>query len=300
MRAGETLSNEGDHIDPKLPRRLTRGDKLGPRGRRFRSALEQFIEKEGNEFARKSEDALRMAFAPQSRMTGTSISGLAREVTVVPDDGNSENDERNLPFTCHVMSSTMPRAVETASWQTLPFQIDELPNLNPLDKGDYSGMELEEINKIDPDWYAMLVNDPFLTRFPGGECYADLIHRLETCIIDMEQQVNMACVVSHVSVLQVLMAYFRRSPVKDCTSIEVPMHTVIKYTPVTGGGWTESRHSLCQDKDLDDLSFHDVILEPSVRTPIWGDHQTSARNSPSESFEFSGCDFDEKESLTNQ
>ena len=131
-------------------------------------------------------------------------------------------------------------------------------------------MEHEEIRGLHPRWYAQLEKDPFFTtRVPGGECYADLIHRLETCIIDMEQQVNMACVVSHVSVLQVLMAYFRRSPVRECTSIEVPMHTVIKYTPVTGGGWTETIHSLCPDHDLD-TSGHEMDLTRSTnRTQIW-------------------------------
>ena len=132
-------------------------------------------------------------------------------------------------------------------------------------------MELEEIRGLHPRWYAQLEKDPFFTtRVPGGECYADLIHRLETCIIDMEQQVNMACVVvSHLSALQVLMAYFRPSPVRECTPMEVPMHTVIKYTPVTGGGWTETIHSLCPDHDLD-TSGHEMDLTRSTnRTQIW-------------------------------
>jgi len=267
VRAGETVHSDME-ADPTKPHRVSRNDKLGPRGMHFRHMLEKFITAEGTAFAKKSEDALKMAFAPQSRRTGTSISGLAvGDVSWVLD--TSDEDEEGLPFNCHVMSSTMPRAVETASWESLPFRIDELPNLNPLDKGDFSGMELEGIRELDPQWYATLEKDPFTTRFPGGECYADLIHRLETCIIDMEQQVNMACVVSHISVLQVLMAYFRRSPVQECTSIEVPMHTVIKYTPVTGGGWTESFHSVCPDHDLD-TSAQDIDVYGS--TPIWGDH----------------------------
>ena len=51
-------------------------------------------------------------------------------------------------------------------------------------------------------------------RFPGGECYRDVINRLETVIIDVEQQVSPVLVVSHVSVLQTLIAYFRASPVE--------------------------------------------------------------------------------------
>merc|ERR1711862_304095 len=140
-----------------------------------------------------------------------------------------------------IMSSTMPRALETATWNELELPMDVLSNLNPLDKGDFSGKELSEIEKLDPVWYSMLECDPYNTRFPGGECYHDLINRLESCVIDMEQQVVPVLVVSHVSVIQVLLSYFRNTPIEKCTSIEVPMNTVIKISPVNGGGWTESQ-----------------------------------------------------------
>ena len=41
-----------------------------------------------------------------------------------------------------------------------------------------------------------------------------------------------------------LIAYFRNSPVEKCMDIEVPLHTVIKFTPARGGGWSESVHPL--------------------------------------------------------
>lgn len=58
----------------------------------------------------------------------------------------------------------MPRAVETVVWDKLHFPIEELSNLNPLDKGDFAGLELEEIRNIDPEFYALLEEDPFNTR----------------------------------------------------------------------------------------------------------------------------------------
>lgn len=62
-------------------------------------------------------------------------------------------------------------------------------------------------------------------------------------------------------------------------SIEVPMHTVLKFTPSRGGGWTETRHSLLEDADEtvtnlrtvcsgSDLSY--LSLETPT-TPIWND-----------------------------
>ena len=105
-------------------------------------------------------------------------------------------------------------------------------------------------------------------RFPGGESYSDLINRLESVVIDMEQQLGLAVVVSHVSVLQVLVSYFRSTPVEECTSIEVPMHTVLKFVPLRGGGWLESHHNLLPD-ELKPDSTRDP--PPSLEEPIWGD-----------------------------
>ena len=97
----------------------------------------------------------------------------------------------------------------------------------------------------------------------------------------MEQQVNMVCVVSHVSVLQLLMAYFRRTPIEKCSSIEVPMNTVFKFTPVTGGGWTETQKNLCPEFG-EEIQMSDSDEDFKSERPIWGDRRRSSEsNSPS-------------------
>ena len=120
-----------------------------------------------------------------------------------------------------------------------------------------------------------------LRRFPGGESYRDLIDRLGPVIIDIEQQVIPTLVVSHVSVLQTLIAYFRNTPVEKCMSIEVPLHTVFKFTPLRGGGWTESQHPLMQGPNGSMINVMSestlVSMNSSTKSlqsppPIWGDH----------------------------
>mmetsp|Transcript_31279 Transcript_31279/g.30127 ORF Transcript_31279/g.30127 Transcript_31279/m.30127 type:complete len:502 (-) Transcript_31279:209-1714(-) len=263
-----------------------RSNKLGKSGERFRDALCAFIGQEGLQF---NGERTKAAFH-HKLSTGTSVTGLMKSIV----SRDFTTDGVNLPFPCHIMSSTMPRAVDTAQWDLLPFPVHQFSNLNPLDKGDFSGMELEDIRELDPQWYAQLEADPFRTRFPGGECYGDLITRLESCIIDMEQQVCPVLVVSHVSVIQVLLAYFRRTPVEECTSIEVPMNTVIKFSPVTGGGWVESQENVLPHEEIFFSSTLDSDDEPSKQNgdelaslskslpnsqspttskpPIWGDH----------------------------
>ena len=94
----------------------------------------------------------------------------------------------------------------------------------------------------------MIAHEP--NRFPGGESYSDMIDRLWPVIIDLEQTLGPAAIVSHVSVLQVLLSYFRATPVSQSIQVEVPMHTVFKFVPLRGGGWLESQHVLLPDDDV--------------------------------------------------
>ena len=104
--------------------------------------------------------------------------------------------------------------------------------------------------------------------------------RLESVVVDIEQQVGPVLVVSHVSVLQALVSYFRNSPVEQCTGIELPMNTVLKFTPAKGGGWQESHHRLLTSPspsqcDLssvgDNYCARSPDYTPAVRTPV-GSH----------------------------
>lgn len=184
--------------------------------------------------------------------------------------------------TCKIMSSTMPRAYETATYDNSCW-VEQSSHLNPLDKGDFTGMEMAEIKEKFPDWYKKLEKDPFRTRFPGGESYEDLVKRLESCVIDMEQQIQPVLVVSHVSVLQCLVAYFRGSPIDECTEIAFPMDTVVEMQPVKGGMWKENRFSLIPPRSrintIDDAASSvgsvnmDNLDETMTGTehPIWED-----------------------------
>ena len=111
-----------------------------------------------------------------------------------------------------------------------------------------------------------LLDFTIVPRFPGGESYKDLMSRLISVVIDIEQQVIPTLVVSHVSILQCLMAYFRNTRVEQCTSIEVPLHTVIKFTPVRGGGWVESHHPMYDEPELASLLRNDSA--PSSLPPM--------------------------------
>jgi broad specificity phosphatase PhoE len=299
-RAGQTM-NESDRANLRCS--MSRSESLGALGRQFRDALFGYMQEECLDFINRRQ--MTTAFSPDLN-TGTSISGVMnRSVskmtfrkslngsfsdlgclsTIQSEDVEEEEEEdvyvgidgvTPLPFPCYIMTSTMPRARQTVEWEDMPYPIQMLSNLNPLDKGDFTGQELEEIAVKHPEWYEQLVEDPFYTRFPGGECYGDLTSRLESVVVDIEQQVGPVLVVSHVSVLQVLMAYFRNTPVENCTSIALPLNTVVKFTPAKGGGWQESQYRIQHSPsnshcDLNSMDNGSDSLAPIVegqRTPL--------------------------------
>jgi hypothetical protein len=134
-------------------KRLLRGDSLGPSGKRFSDALYDFVFEEGMDFLLKRSSMMDMA------ETGTSVNGLAKI-----GHNNSEGDTRAAPFPLKILTSTMPRAAETIRWDEFDFRVEELSSLNPLDKGDFAGKELEELHKTNPAWYSKLERKPFTTR----------------------------------------------------------------------------------------------------------------------------------------
>lgn len=139
-----------DEADPSLldmsahtRKTCMKGDNLGTEGMEFSLALRDFVQEERDEFI------IRRSCISASRHTGTSLTGLAHWETQFPTT---------------VFTSTMPRAVQTCQWAREFDCIEQLSNLNPLDKGDFMGLDLDQIQEIDPDWYARLEEDPFNTR----------------------------------------------------------------------------------------------------------------------------------------
>ncbi len=152
----------------------SRAFSLGPSGKKFSDALLDFLAKEGIDFLSKRASVADM------RHTGTSISGLAPVESLYRSDGlgggaadhhlhRSESHDdyhrsNHPPFPLKIFTSTMPRARQTVEWEECDFRVEEFSNLNPLDKGDFAGMELDDIKRANPRWYEKLERDPFHTR----------------------------------------------------------------------------------------------------------------------------------------
>lgn len=239
-----------------------------------------------NQFRTHQNSDAGTSLTSSTGLDPTSLESLLKEVI-----GKSESSKqlrqsfsKDPSFPCFVVTSTMPRAIETVTWQdsALPLRtIRQVPSLTPLDKGDFSGMEMEQCREEDQEWFERMEEDIFRTRFPGGESYQDLVSRLETTVVEIEQQVTPVLVVSHFHVIQVLLSYFLQSPVEECASIKVPYNTVIQISPLRGGGYKETRHELIHsDSNEESSDDEEAGAITSIRKAIWG---MSVR-SPSQSF----------------
>ena len=148
------------------------------------------------------------------------------------------------------LSSTMTRAFQTAGYLGIKEEsILQFSSLGILDTGILHGLSVKYIQSFMPDDYAEWERDPLHYRFPGGESILDMNKRLAEVVLEIERIRTPVAVVSHLSTIQSLVAYFTaRSPSK-IPHIVVPRHSIIVLQPSIYG-WSMKT---IPETDLPDL-----------------------------------------------
>ncbi|XP_011633081.1 6-phosphofructo-2-kinase/fructose-2,6-bisphosphatase 1-like isoform X2 [Pogonomyrmex barbatus] len=131
-----------------------------------------------------------------------------------------------------VWTSWLKRTIQTAADVKAPQE--RWKALNEIDAGICEEMTYEEIASKYPTDFAARDQNKFSYRYPRGESYEDLVARLEPVIMELERQGNVL-VVSHQAVLRCLLAYFLDKSADELPYLEVPLHTIMKLTPVAYG-----------------------------------------------------------------
>jgi 6-phosphofructo-2-kinase / fructose-2,6-biphosphatase 2 len=127
-----------------------------------------------------------------------------------------------------IWTSTLRRTIQTAS--KLPYPRRALKALDELDAGVCDGLTYEEISQQYPEDFSARDHDKFNYRYRGGESYADLVHRIEPVIMELERVENVL-IISHQAIIRVILAYFLDKKAEEMPYIQVPLHTLIKLTP---------------------------------------------------------------------
>ncbi|XP_074026247.1 6-phosphofructo-2-kinase/fructose-2,6-biphosphatase isoform X4 [Leptinotarsa decemlineata] len=131
-----------------------------------------------------------------------------------------------------IWTSWLKRTIQTVAGLQVPQE--RWKSLNEIDAGVCEEMTYEEIKEKYPEEFASRDVNKFAYRYPRGESYEDLVARLEPVIMELERQGNVL-VVSHQAVIRCLLAYFLDKTADDLPYLRVPLHTIIKLTPVAYG-----------------------------------------------------------------
>lgn len=102
--------------------------------------------------------------------------------------------------------------------------------LNEIDAGICEGLTYASIESQYPDVAENRKKDKLRFRYPGGESYVDVIHRLEPVILEIERQRGPVLIIAHNAVIRSIYAYLMAKPQQECPHIDVPLHTVFKLT----------------------------------------------------------------------
>ncbi len=133
------------------------------------------------------------------------------------------------PVGLAVWTSTLRRSMQTGAALGLP--ATEWRVLDEIDAGTCDGMTYQEMARRMPDVYASRKADKFRFRFPQGESYLDVIHRVEPLVLEIERQTTPTLLIGHQAVLRTLYAYLVGDPVERCPHVSLPLHTLIELTP---------------------------------------------------------------------
>lgn len=131
-----------------------------------------------------------------------------------------------------VWTSWLRRTIQTA--QHIRGSQERWKTLNEIDSGDCSGLTYDQVREKFPHEMAKRKKDKFMYRFPNGESYEDLVARMEPVIMELERKETVV-VVGHQAVLRCLLGYFLEVEEDLMPWLEVPLHTVIKLSPVAYG-----------------------------------------------------------------
>lgn len=132
-----------------------------------------------------------------------------------------------------VWTSTLKRSIATGKY--IPAPKLSLRSLDEIDAGICDGLTYEEVEAKFPDEFTHRALNKLAYRYPRGESYIDLIHRLEPVIFELERQRNPVLVIGHQAILRCLYAYFMDKEAHECPFLPIPMHTVIEIEPKAYG-----------------------------------------------------------------
>ncbi|EGB09944.1 hypothetical protein AURANDRAFT_2314, partial [Aureococcus anophagefferens] len=148
------------------------------------------------------------------------------EVTKAPD--GSERPARLWTRTSTTRATTSATRRSGSSSGSLAWS-----NLDEIFAGVCDGMTYAEIEEHYPEEFKRRQDDKLAYRYPRGESYLDMIHRLDTMVHEMERHREPLLIVAHQGILRLLYAYLMGLSREEAPYVSIPLNTVIRLQPKT-------------------------------------------------------------------
>lgn len=146
-----------------------------------------------------------------------------------------------------VYCSTLKRAMQTAENLSFINTPVIMKTLDEINCGLRDSMTYEEIKEKYPEEYLERNENKLYYRYPRGESYMDVIQRIEPMIYELERRKGPVIIVGHQGMIRCLYGYFACVPIENIPTLEIPIHTVIKFVP-EAYGFTEQRFFIDPEK----------------------------------------------------
>ncbi|KAF1807219.1 6-phosphofructo-2-kinase-domain-containing protein [Mucor lusitanicus] len=245
-RHGESEDNITGRIGGDAP--------LSAKGRKFSKALARFVKERRIAFAL---DLARRKIQ-EEKESKDPLKDSDDEEQVTEQEHKEEKKVRataeaisNSQFT--IWTSMLKRSMETAqSFDPDEYDIKHIRFLNEINSGSREGMTYEEIKSQFPSEFQARQDNKLYYRYPGmgGESYLDVIHRLQSMIIELERMNQSCLIVTHRVVLRILLGYLLEWSQTQMPHMLVPIHTVYELRPKPYG---VELTSWCYDEEADDF-----------------------------------------------
>jgi len=169
------------------------------------------------------------------------------------------------PDTLEVWTSGLRRSIQTAE----PFAEAGFPTkcwlaLNEINMGACEGLTPKEVAHKFPFIEELRVHNKYYFRFPRGESYLDLVHRLDRIILSLDRAEKAVLVLGHRAVLRELLTYYHEAPAEEGVQRKLPSNVLWKYAATPCGKPAVQEIHLSEDQEvgmLRSISGDDLDLQ---------------------------------------
>lgn len=153
----------------------------------------------------------------------------------------------------NVMCSTLKRSVQTGSvfQNNDKYCVSQWKSLDEINGGLFEEYSYDHVKNKYSDIFEQRMINKYISSWPGGETYRNMIDRLENVFLELEYATEPIVIIAHQAVCRGLYAYMMNMKPEECTTIEIPSHTVFEFH-------TKNNKNIVKTYDIDQIYKNNI------------------------------------------